>query len=333
MQTGIHAVRLRLILILLFVLLFVLFIYTFLHEVGHAITGLLFGQSMTEFNVSFWDFSAHVGMSGGELSESQLATQAIAGPGLPLLIWAIFIGLVPRKAGLILEALKLISSMTVLNTLLAWILIPILYALGNAPSSDDVTHFLLHSQMPAWLLMTVALSLYISGWTLFLSRIHGLRNAFLLFGTTDRETLTAGIQTILPVMSIILIFAMICAFVLNNSAVNHPIEKLSPPADFRVVAEIDLTRQTYSAETLAEFSLDAPAYVGVFIIVRDINTTYFDLRVLGPDGYSSVVLHGEGYRSDRDGGLWEARLFPGTYRLVLTSNQSPGNAAIFLKIP
>ena len=42
-------------LITLFVLMFVFFMYTFLHEAGHAIACLLFGQSITEFDVSFWD--------------------------------------------------------------------------------------------------------------------------------------------------------------------------------------------------------------------------------------------------------------------------------------
>jgi hypothetical protein len=333
MQSGIRAAKLRFTFILLFVVLFVLFFYTFLHEAGHAITGLLFGQSLTEFNVNFWDFSAHVDMSGGELTESQAAMQAMAGAGLPLLIWAIFINLVPRKASFILETLKLIASMAVLNTLLAWILIPVLYIFGKAPSSDDVTHFLQHSQISPWILMFMALIVYVCGWILFLSKINGLRNEFLLFRTTGRETVSSGLHTILPIMVGTLAAGLIATFLLDSSLASHPVQKLSPPAGFRAVAEIDLSRQTYSYETLAEFTLEEPAYAGVFIIVRDINTSYFDLRMVGADGYSSVVLHGEGYRADRDGGLWEERLFPGTYRLVLTSNQSPGNAAVFLKIP
>jgi hypothetical protein len=333
MQTGIHSARLRSMFILWFVLLFILVIYTFLHEAGHTITGLCFGQSLAEFDLSFWDFSAHVNMSGGELTESQLAIQAMAGTGLPLLIWAIFISLVPRKASFTLESLKLISSMTVLNTLLAWIVIPVLDIFGRAPASDDVMHFLHHSQIPWFFLMCIALILYLSGWTLFLSKIDGLRNEFLLFRTMEREPFTAGTQTLLPVMGVILVLAIFSAFLLNKSAANSSLEKLVPPADFKVVAEIDLSRQPYSAKTLAEFTVEEPAYAGVFIIVRDINTSYFDLRVLGLDGFSSVVLHGEGYKANRDGGLWEEKLLPGTYRLVLTSNQSPGNAAVFIKTP
>jgi hypothetical protein len=335
MQTRSSSGTLQLTLILLFVLLFVFFSYTFLHEGGHAIIGFVFGQSLTEFNVNFWDLSAHVGMAGGELTQSQLAIQAVAGVSLPLLIWAIFIGFVPRKASFILETLKLVSSLTVLNTLLAWTVIPILYIFGRAPSSDDVTHFLRYSPISPLLLMFIVLILYLCGWAYFLSKIDGLWNEFLLFRITDRATLTAGVRTIIPVLISILTFGAISVFLLNRSAVKNPLDKLAPPPGFVVVAEIDFSMQVYSAETLAEFTVDEPAYVGVFIAVRGINTSYFDLRVVGPGGYNSVVMHGEGYRADRDGGLWEESLSPGTYQLVLvlTSHQSPGTASVFLKTP
>lgn len=333
MQIRTHSTSVQVILLSLFILLFVLFLYVFLHEAGHAFTGMLFGQSLTEFNVNFWDFSAHVEMTGGDLTQSQLALQAVAGVSLPLLIWGFFICLVPKRAGFPLEALKLISSMTVLNTLLAWIVIPLLDIVGKAPPSDDVTHFLRFSQINPLLLGFTAILLYICGWSLFLARIDGLRNEFLLFRTTDRERLVVGTRTILPVMTGILIVCISSTILLNGLAANHPQDRLSPPPGFAVVAEIDLSKEVYSAESLVEFTVDDPSYVGVFIVVRNINTSYFDLRVVGAEGYDSAVMHGEGYRADRDGGLWEQTLSPGTYQLVLTSHQSPGTATVFLKVP
>ena len=162
MEQTKSSARLILIVLILFVTLFVFFIYTFLHESGHALTGALFGQSLTEFDVSFWDLSAHVGMVGGSLAESQLAGQAVAGAGLPLIVWGVFISLVPRKASFTLEALKLISSMAVVNTLLVWIVLPILFMLQSAPP-DDVTNFPRHSQMPPLLLTFTASVLYAGG--------------------------------------------------------------------------------------------------------------------------------------------------------------------------
>jgi hypothetical protein len=97
------------------------------------------------------------------------------------------------------------------------------------------------------------------------------------------------------------------------------------------VAQVDLSTRAYSAETLARFSLDKSTYVGIFIAIRGIKTTYFDLSLTGPDGYSSVIMHGEGYSAFQDGGLWEENLAPGTYQIVLTSHPSPGTASVYIK--
>jgi hypothetical protein len=319
-----------LIALILFVALFVFFIYTFLHESGHALTGALFGQSLTVFDVSFWDFSAHVGMVGGELTESQLAVQAVAGASLPLIVWALFISLVPRKASFMLEALKFISSMAVVNTLLAWIALPILFMLQSAPP-DDVTNFLYHSQMPPLLLTFTASVLYAGGWILFLSKIDGLRNELLLFSTTDYGQLTAGTQKIIPAMTSLMVFCIISVIALNSFADRNLLNKSSPPQGFTPIAQLDLSKQAYPSTPLTQFTLDEPTIVGVFIIVKEINTTYFDLSVTGADGYSSIVLHGEGYNAFQDGGLWEENLPAGTYQLVLTSHQSPGTIFVYIK--
>jgi hypothetical protein len=188
--------------------------------------------------------------------------------------------------------------------------------------------------MPPLLLMFTAIIVYMGGWILFLLRIDGLRKEFLLFRTADYQALAAGIRMIVLVMTGLLTVGAIFAFLLNNSTGEKPlVDTFSPPRGFSFVDEIDLSKQVHSSETLAEFTVKDPAYVGVFIAVRNINTSYFDLRVVGSDGYNSVVMHGEGYRADRDGGLWEETLPAGTYQLMLTSHQSPGTASVFLKTP
>jgi hypothetical protein len=132
-------------------------------------------------------------------------------------------------------------------------------------------------------------------------------------------------------MASIMLVCLIFVIALNAAASKNSLNKFSPPQDFIPVAQLDLSKQAYSSETLTQFNLDKPAYVGVFIAIRNINTTYFDLSVTGPNGFNSVVLHGEGYNALQDGGLWEKNLAPGTYQLVLTSQQSPGTASIYIK--
>ena len=321
-----------LIVMALFVIVVIFFLYTFLHVAGHALVGRFFGQSLTEFDLSFWDLSAHVGLAGGVLSPSQLAFRSAAGILLPLLIWAIFISLMPRKGTFILEELKLLSSMLVINTLLAWIILPLLFMSGNAPA-DDVAKFLVYSQMPPLLLSGMAILFYAGGWMLFLTKIDGLRNEFLIFRTADVHLLYAGTRTTIPIMAGILAIFVFLTVGANLDAARNSADRFSPPQDFEKVSEIDLSYNPYPSEEIYQFTLDRTSYVGVFISIRNINTTYFDLSVTGPDGTGSVVLHGEGYNAQRDGGLWEKSLPPGTYSLVLTSDQSPGTVSVYIKIP
>jgi hypothetical protein len=312
-----------------FVTLFVFFLYTFLHELGHVLAGWLYGQSLTEFDASFWDLSAHVGLAGGNLTQMQLAIRSAAGVLLPLVIWAIFISLAPRKGSFLLETLKLISSMVVINTLLAWIVLPILFLFGRAPA-DDVTNFLNYSQMPPLLLSFTALVLYANSWMLFLSRIDGFRNELLMFSTIEMYKLDDGTRTTIGIMTGIMAVSAILVITLNFQSVGNLSARFSPPQGFAKVAEIDLSARSYSSETVARFTLDETSTAGVFIVVRNIDTTYFDLSVTGPDGASSIVLHGEGYSASQDGGLWEKNLPSGTYQLVLTSAVSPGTTTVYL---
>jgi hypothetical protein len=320
---------LNIVLLTLFVTLFVFFLYTFLHELGHALAGWLFGQTLAEFDASFWDLSAHVRLRGGNLTQTQLAIQSAAGVLLPVLAWAIFIRLVPRKGSFVLESLKLISSMVVVNTLLAWILLPILFLFGKAPA-DDVTNFLNDSQMPPLLLSFTALVLYANCWMFFLSRIDGFRNELLIFSTTAWNGLDRGARRNILIMTGIMASCAILVFAFNIQAAGSPYGRYSAPPGFARVAEIDLSTRPYYSETIARFTLDQMSSAGVFIVVDNINTPYFDLSVAGPDGTSSTVLHGEGYSASQDGGLWKKTLPPGTYRLVLLSEQSAGTASVYL---
>lgn len=260
MQIRASSSTLRFCIVLLFVMLFVCFMYTFLHEAGHAITGFVFGQSLTEFNVNFWDLSAHVGIRGGNLTQSQLIIRSVAGVSLSFLVWGMFISLVPRKAIFILEVLKLISSILVINTLVAWIVLPVLFLLGKAPP-DDVTSFLGYSQMPPLLLMLTAIILYAYAWVLFLSKINGFRNEFLLFRTINSETLTKETRKSISLMGTALATCLLFTFLFNYSASKNPLDTFSPPDGFASVVEVDLSTQAYSAEILAEFTVEKPTYV------------------------------------------------------------------------
>ena len=104
----------------------------------------------------------------------------------------------------------------------------------------------------------------------------------------------------------------------------------TPPPNFQLVTEVDLSSGSHNGETLLSFTLDEPSVVGIYFAIEQIDTRSLDLRLVGADGQSAVLLHAEDYRTDRDGGgLWEQRLEAGTYQLLLSAAQSPGRLAVY----
>ena len=307
-----------------FTLCFVLVVYTLTHEAGHAIVGMLFGQTLTALKVNFLTLSAHVGLVG-ELTQAQSALQSIAGVTLPLVIWLIFIGCVPRRSSFIVEMLKCIATVAVLSTLLAWMVLPVLYRLGQAPS-DDVSNFLGYSGMEPLLLSLLALAIYLGGWLWFFRRIQGVRSEIALFSTADEQAVRAGLRRPLTLMTGILIVCSSLIVILSNT-----LNPLAPPQGFQPVAQLDLASRAHTGETLWQFALDQPTEVGIYVVVQGIDTTYFDLRLSGSDGFDAVILHGEEYTADQDQGTWSRVLPPGQYRLVATAHQTPGQVSIYLK--
>lgn len=194
--------KLRRTLLLAFTALLIISLYFFLHEAGHALAGLLFGGTLLNFDANPFSLGAHALISG-RFSPVQRSLIYLAGPALPLLLWAAFMLAVPRRANPLLETVKAISTLGVLNAILPWVILPALYVQGLAPARDDVTGFLAYSGVSPWLAMGTAFVVYLAGWALFLRRIRGLGEelAFLaesgdrLFSPSSQQTLRAMIVT------------------------------------------------------------------------------------------------------------------------------------------
>jgi hypothetical protein len=141
--------------VLIFTALTYVFLYTFTHEGGHALVGTAFGQKLTAFQVNIFTLNAYVSMQG-YLTPSQQALKSAAGHGLPLLLWAVFMLLAPRRGDVVLRLLKAVSSASILASTSVWAIIPLLYLQGQAPPGDDVTSFLNTSAIPPLLLTGIS---------------------------------------------------------------------------------------------------------------------------------------------------------------------------------
>lgn len=150
----------RLALLLLAYMVIILLLYPTLHEAGHALTALMFGASITEFDIGL--FSAHVGVAG-TFTPIENSIHLLAGVGLPVLVFTAWLIVSARVENMRLQLFNLFFGMAVLNSLLAWVGIPFVYMANSAPPGDDVTRFLDVSGVPPLLLAGAALLLYAVG--------------------------------------------------------------------------------------------------------------------------------------------------------------------------
>lgn len=315
----------------LFTGLSLLTLYTVAHELGHALAGLTFGQTLTAFDVRLWNLNPHVTLYGS-LSTPQQLMQIGAGSGLPLLLWAGFQLAAPRRASASLTLVKLNAALLVLSTLLPWMLIPLFALWGYAPVADDVTAFLQVSRLPPLLLAALALTLVVSGWLLFARTTPSLPGLWQALRRPSMSTWrTEARPPAFGLAVLVALAAVISAGAAALAAASTPAVP-APPADYAQVAAVTLSAGPYDAAVVAEFEVVRPDEVGVFIAVREVDAAYLDFQLHGPGGYRATLFHGEGYRARVDSSHWRANLPTGTYRLLLTASRSPGTAMVYANV-
>lgn len=129
--------------------------------------------------------------------------------------------------------------------------------------------------------------------------------------------------TILLILTLLIMMAVGCTAGKNN-------EPMTPPPDFQLLAEVDLSDRPFDSEILGEFTLVETAVPTLFYTLPNADTPYFDLTLIGPDDASRLILHSEDYRTDDSGGgTWQQNLPPGTYQLILTSEPGTGILLVY----
>lgn len=138
-------------------------VYTFFHELGHTIVALFCGAQITEFDL----INAHMSYINGSFTRNAELLFHSMGALLPYLLALIHTFTYSRKIkSRNYKILSLFISVITNMSLLSWIVIPILYNIGEAPLGDDVTKaldvFCRNGSSP-FLLMACAIVLFIFG--------------------------------------------------------------------------------------------------------------------------------------------------------------------------
>lgn len=316
--------------IVVFLLLFTLILYTFAHESSHALLGLFFGGRLSSFSVGFWDLSAHAGLVG-DFSETQRSLISLAGVSLPLILWMMFLAFTAKKANPVLEWFKLVGSACVLNTLLAWIIIPFLFMAERAPG-DDSTNFLRTSGTPPLLVACLALVVYLYCWVLLLNRQDGFRGILSRLRCGTEQLLAASSRKTLIAMALTALSVTLIGLAISNF---YPFaDALAAPEGYNPAFSLDLSGQGYDAQTVYRFNLDTPADVSLFFALKDFTSGPVSIILLGPDGYNNAFL-----RTGAEFKTGQSTVHPqriplkaGEYRVEVTCPRSKAKISGHIKI-
>ncbi len=151
-------------------LFWVLIVYLALRQAGQALGMLLAGGGRAGVDLLLISTQELV-KSSGALSGLQVSLRSLGGMLLPIAAWAIFMLLAARRGTSPLEALKLVSSIGVLGSLVGWVLVPLGYTPGQTVPSEDVTLFLHASGWNGIITAGLCLLLLIGAYLLARNRI------------------------------------------------------------------------------------------------------------------------------------------------------------------
>lgn len=116
-----------------------LVLYIILHEMGHCIVAVACGARITEFSI----FTAHMSYTGGSFTDISDLWLHANGMAFPLIVSYVYMLCYQKEKESVFY--RIFSYLVVIMptaSVLAWVVIPVVYLVGNAPVGDDVTKFL-----------------------------------------------------------------------------------------------------------------------------------------------------------------------------------------------
>lgn len=132
-------------------------LYIGLHEGGHVLIAVLCGAKITTFSV----LGAHMSYTGGVFTSAALSLFYLAGMLLPVLVSIVYTLTYQRKtASVFYPIFSFFFLLIPTGSILAWMIVPVLCLVNQAPPNDDVTKFIASSGCPPWAVSLGAVILF-----------------------------------------------------------------------------------------------------------------------------------------------------------------------------
>lgn len=114
-------------------------LYIILHELGHCIVAVACGAQITEFSI----LTAHMSYAGGHFTDISDLWLHANGMAFPLILSYVYMLCYQKKReSRFYRIFSYFAAIMSMFSVLAWVIVPLLYLGGNASAGDDVTKFL-----------------------------------------------------------------------------------------------------------------------------------------------------------------------------------------------
>lgn len=97
-------------------------------------------------------------------------------------------------------------------------------------------------------------------------------------------------------------------------------------------SEINLSKQDFTDKEAISFNTDGTKKVKLTYIIKNIDTPYIDVKVIGDGGFSMDLLHGEEFWTNSSTQSMELDLDKGDYKVLLNSKKSKGRITFYVKL-
>ena len=234
----------------------VIFLYAFLHEGGHALFVLLFGGTVTEFEVNFLLHSPHISYAGIN-DPMQRAFISLGGPVLPLILVLPLTFLLRRTKNIVVQGTSLLFLGSLLPTLILSVAVSLAYGFGAVQSNEDVAKFLFYSGFNPFLVAGVFLFLCVAILA-FLLKVGRVKDIYMRVvkvfqgsGSEDRRSP----RLVARIIATVLVLALGVGAIWNTTKRVTPV---SQPLSYHTKIDVDLQAVRADSTFFHTFGVDEP---------------------------------------------------------------------------
>ena len=120
--------------------------------------------------------------------------------------------------------------------------------------------------------------------------------------------------------------------ILLNTFVVQKQTEFFVPENYYSIDMIDISSDNFDDENLFQFTIYEPTMVVIYFEVENINTTFIELLLIGPETTEEILFYGTDIHSDKGSSLWQETLPAGDYQLTFSSHKGSGIFSLYTNL-